>query len=232
MLSVEIDGAVELRDAMVRFTPDLARNMDDEVREALAPIVRRARGFVPASAPLTQWNIYSREQKGKFPWFNSLEIRRGIYQTNESPARNKRGFSYAASIINSTAGGAIYETAGRKNPNGRKQSPMVKQYTDAGTPKARFEGKYIRSANKKMSMSNNPNAGRQFIQAMPPLYKVERAAGQTGRVSKKFNGRLIFKAWGQDQGKANGAVLTSIDKTITAFHARTGRKHKTVRKVA
>lgn len=232
MLSVEIDGAVELRDAITRFTPDLANNMDTEIRDALRPIVRKARGFVPTQAPLTNWNIYSQERKGRFPWFNSLEIRAGIFQTTETPAPNRRGFSYAASIMNSTAGGAIYETAGRKNPNGRKQSPMVKHYTDAGTPAARFEGNYIRSSNKKMSMSNNPNAGRQFIAAMGPLYKVARQKGQSGRVSKKFNGRLIYRAWGEDQGRANGAVLTSIDKTIKTFHARTGRKHKTIRRAA
>ena len=231
MLSVELDGAVELRDAMTRFTPDLANNMDNEIRDALTPIVRKARGFVPTQAPLKNWNIYSRERKGKFPWFNSLEIRAGIFYTTESPARNKRGFSYAASIVNSTPAGSIVETAGRKNPNGRKQNPIVPYAVKTGAYSQEFGG-YRRDTNKKLSSSPNPNAGRQFISALGPLYKVARQKGQSGRVSKKFNGRLIFRAWGQDQGRANGAVLTSIDKTIRAFHARTGNKHKTIRRAA
>lgn len=232
MLSVEIDGAVELRDAMARFTPDLADNMEKQIQTALRPIVRKARGFVPSQAPLSMWGFYSQQRKGKFPWFNTLEVKAGIYATTQTPARNKRGFSYAASIINSTAAGAIIETAGRRNPNGRKQAPMMRQYTDAGTPKARFEGKYIRSGTKNMSRSNNPNAGKQFIAALAPLYKSERVIGQKGRRSKKFDGRLIFKAWGQDQGRANSAVLTAIYQSIRAFHARTGNKHKTVRRAA
>lgn len=232
MLSVEIDGAVELRDAMARFTPDLAKNLDEDMRAALRPIVRKARGFVPANAPLTQWNIYSNEQKGRFPWFNSLEIRRGIFETTETPKANRKGFSYAASIINSTAGGGIYETAGRRNPNGRKQAPMANVYTDAGTSNARFSGKRIRSGTKNQSRSNNPNAGKQFIDAMPPLYKSERVKGQSGRRTKRFDGRLIFRAWGEDQGRANNAILTALDSSIKKFHARTNNRHKTVKRVA
>ena len=233
MLSVEIDGGVELRSAMKRFTPDLAKQLDDEMRAALRPIVRKARGFVPAEAPLTQWNIYSQEQKGRFPWFNSLEVRRGIYETTETPAPNRKGFSYAASILNTTAGGGIYETAGRKNPNGRKQAPMADVYTDAGTPRARLSGKRIRSGTKNQSRSNNPNAGKQFINAMPPLYKSERVKGQSGRRTKRFDGRLIFRAWGEDQGRANNAALFAVDKAIKQFHARTRNRYTgTMKKAA
>ena len=81
-------------------------------------------------------------------------------------------------------------------------------------------------------MSNNPNAGRQFIAAMPPLYKSERIKGQSGRRTKKFDGRLIFRAWGEDQGRANSAVLTAIDKSVRAFHARTNNRIKTRNRVA
>lgn len=231
MLSVEIDGAVELRDAMTRFTPDLAKNLDEDMRAALRPIVRKARGFVPAQAPLTNWNIYSQEQKGRFPWFNSLEIRRGIVETTETPAANRKGFSYAASILNTTAGGAIYETAGRKNPNGRKQNPIVAYAVKTG-PYTQTFGGYRRDTNKKLSSSNNPNAGKQFINAMPPLYKSGRVKGQSGRRTKRFDGRLIFRAWGEDQGRANNAVLTALDSSIKQFHTRTKNKHKTVKRVA
>ena len=74
MASVEIDGGVELRKAMKKFAPDLAANLEKEMNDALYPIVRRARGFVPATAPLSRWEIYSREKKGRFPWYNAMEI--------------------------------------------------------------------------------------------------------------------------------------------------------------
>lgn len=228
MLSVEIDGGVELRGAMIRFTPDLAENLDNDMRKALKPIVRKARGFVPAEAPLTNWNIYSNERKGKFPWYNGLEIRAGIYETTETPRANKKGFSYAASILNTTAGGSIYETAGRRNPHGRKQAPMKKVYGDRGV----YTGKQIRSGTKNQSLSDNPMAGQMFINAMPPLYKSERIKGQSGQRSKRFDGRLIFKAWGEDQGRANDAVLRAVDEAVRQFHARTKYKHKTIKKAA
>lgn len=231
MLSVEIDGAVELRDAMARFTPDLASNMEKQIQTALRPIVRKARGFVPSQAPLSTWGFYSQQRKGKFPWFNTLEIRAGIYATTETPARNKRGFSYAASIVNSSAVGSIIETAGRRNPNGRPQGKYETVTIKSSNP-AIGTYSYKTTTNKKFGKSNNPNAGKQFIAALAPLYKSERVIGQRGRRSKKFDGRLIFKAWGQDQGRANSAVLTAIDQSIRAFHARTGNKHKTIRRVA
>ena len=217
MLSVEIDGGVELRDSMRRFTPDLAANMEKEIDDALYPIVRRARGFVPAVAPLSRWEKASRNKTGRFPWYNAMEIRQGIESSTDGTKPNRKGFAYAAAIYNRTAAGSILETAGRKNPNGRKQSPWGNYYGDKGQVLGQK-----RSFNKKQSMSNNPNAGRQFIAAMPPLYKSERIKGQSGRRSKKFDGRLIFRAWGEDQGRSNAAVLIAIDKTVKQFKSRMG----------
>jgi hypothetical protein len=59
-----------------------------------------------------------------------------------------------------------------------------------------------------VSRSVNPKAGEQFIKNLPELTS-----------SLKGRGRLIFKAWAQDQGKAEGAALTAIDKTTRAFNA-------------
>lgn len=226
MLNVEIDGGVELRERMRKFTPDLADRLENEMRFALNPIVRKARGFVPASAPLSKWNLYSQQRKGNFPYYDAAEIRNGIYLNLDTTKPNRKGFSYAASIVNSTAGGAIYETAGRKNPNGRKQNPMVNYYANAGTKNATLAGRK-RDSNKRLSQSDNPNAGKQFIDAMGVMYKVARIKGQSGRVSKKFNGRLIFRAWGEDQGKVNNAVLIAIDKAVKEFHARTKSRYTT-----
>lgn len=227
MPSVEIDGAVELREAMRKFTPDLAHNLETFMLNALNPIVRKARGFAPVDAPLTQWGIYSAKRIGRFPWYNAIEVRSGIYATTNPSIPNRRGFSYAASIVNTTAAGSIYETAGRKNPNGRKQAPMVNIYDNAGTPRATFSGKRERQSGKRYSQSDNPNAGKQFIDALGPLYKVSRMKGQSGKLSRKMNGRLIYRAWGEDQGRVNGAILSTIDKTLKDFNNRTAYRFKT-----
>ncbi len=49
---------------------------------------------------------------------------------------------------------------------------------------------------------------------MPELYIAQRQAGQRGRSSRKMNGRLIFRAWGEDQGRTNAAVVKAIEKSV------------------
>lgn len=230
-MAVEIDGAVELKRALQLFTPDLAVAMEKKIGAALTPIVEQARSFVPSNAPLSTWRAYSTKQKGQFPWFNYGEIIHGIGYTTSPSMPNRKGFSYAAQIFNQSAVGAIIETAGRRHPNGRPQSPMVQVYTDAGTPRARYEGKNIRNRDKRKSMSDNPNAGLQFINSLGAIFKVKRAKGQKGRVSRKMNGRLIYRAWGENQGKAYDAVNRAIEEAITKFKTRTKGtivSHKTI----
>jgi hypothetical protein len=49
---------------------------------------------------------------------------------------------------------------------------------------------------------------------MGEMYKSTRQEGQRGRVSRKMNGRLIFRAWGEDQGKTNALVVKAIEKSL------------------
>jgi len=73
-------------------------------------------------------------------------------------------------------------------------------------------------------MSNNPNAGQQFIDSMNQTGQIvnaySRAAGQAGRASRKLKGRAIFRAWAEDQGKANAAVVKAIQKSKIEFEKR------------
>jgi len=215
MAGVEIDGAVELRAAMEKFTPNLAKNMEREMLEALAPIVRKARGFVPVEAPLSTWQMYSVKQIGRFPHYNALDIARGIYVDLTPTKPNRSGWAYAARIVNTNAAGAIMETAGRKNRNGRKQAPKG-------------------NTSKKFSQSANPNAGQQFISALGDLTNADprlKISGRgyigRGRGGRKWKGRFIFKAWAQDKGKAAGAVNSAIDRSVQEFNRSTLSLFKT-----
>lgn len=75
-----------------------------------------------------------------------------------------------------------------------------------------------------MSHSANRNAGKQFIDAIDATGQMSQAnqstgAGRKGRYAK---GRLIFRAWAEDQGKANAAVLKAIDTANRKFVATAG----------
>jgi hypothetical protein len=49
----------------------------------------------------------------------------------------------------------------------------------------------------------------------------QRQEGASGRASKKMKGRAIFRAWAEDQGKANAAVVRAIEKSKVEFEKRT-----------
>jgi hypothetical protein len=80
---------------------------------------------------------------------------------------------------------------------------LVDVYESAGTPLARRAGYQKRSSDRSKSQSANPYAGRQFIEALPPLVDSQQS-GVAG----------LFRAWAEDQGKTNAAVLKAIGKSM------------------
>jgi len=205
-MATQLKGASQLRTALRRFEPDLAKELQDEVADVLKPIVKKARGFIPSDFTPSHWRGDSKT--GKWPIYNATLMRRGIgYKTTPSKP-NRRGFSYAASIANKTASGAIFETAGRKNPGGMQKAPK-------GTPRT----------NKNFSHSNNPRAGAQFIRALEnasPITQgnIREGSGRRGRYMK---GRLIYRAWAEDGAKANASVIKAIESAANKFRARVGK---------
>jgi hypothetical protein len=188
MPTIEIRGNVDLRKALRAFAPDLEKQLKKDLAAAMKPVVAKARGFVPAEAPMSGWAPRSFSE-ARFPFYSASTIKSGIVYSTSPSKINPYGFSSMATITNKSAAGAIYETAGRNGPQ-----PWV-------GPKAG-------GASKKVSRSINPKAGATFINNLPELTS-----------STKGRGRLIFRAWASDQGRAEGAARTAIDKTTRAFNA-------------
>ena len=219
-MPTEVKGAVELKKALRQFTPDLAKETQKEIAAILKPITAKARGFIPSSAPLSGWAKSSNGTWGNRVW-SSSEAKRGVgYKTSPSKP-NRSGFRSLARIVNASPSGSIYETAGRLNPGGRPQA----QLAQVVAPGHVNFGKTIRSGSKNESLSNNPNAGQQFIDAMsrtsPIVNAYKREQGASGRASRKMKGRAIFRAWAEDGGKANAAVIKAIEKSKIEFEKRT-----------
>ena len=202
-----LSGALELRKAFKKIEPTLAKESEKEIRGLLKVIVTRARGFVPSQAPLSGWNNAVGVWESRV--FSTSDIKRGIGYSTAASKPNKRGFRSVATIYNKSAAGSIYETAGRKNPQGQPSQASTK-------------GKYSSyiDTSGSVNKSANPNAGRQFIDALPPLVDSQQA-GKAGRRTRKTKGRLLFRAWAEDQGKTNAAVLKAIEKTMTTALAVT-----------
>jgi hypothetical protein len=201
-MRVKIEGVKQTRKALRDFAPDLNKQLNAELKVALAPIAKKARGFVPSDSPMSGW-VSRSFSEARFPFFNASAIRSGIGFTTKAGKTTRSGFTSNATIFNKSVAGAIYETAGRAN-NGQGQ-PWV--------------GSKAGGTSKKVSRSTNPNAGTQFIENLGNLTS-----------STKGRGRLILKAWAQDQGKAYGAATKAIDKAERAFMERS--KTSTFRKAA
>ena len=193
-MPVEVVGLKALQDKLRLFEPDLKREMDREIRAAMLPIRDAARGFVmnPTPRGLFNWAVPAQKTGTyrSFPEYNSEEIQRGIVYSAGKNKKNSNGYSAVYYIANKSAAGAIYETAGRK-------SGAAGQPWEAG-----------KSGDHDYSHSNNPNAGAHMISRLGPLYG-----------NGKQRGRLIFRAWEQDQGKVYAAVLQAIESAASRFNA-------------
>ena len=217
-MPASVRGGIELRKALKKFTPDLAKETQKQLGLLLRPVTQKARGYIPSTAPLSNWGKPS--VTGRFPQWSSSDAKRGIgYKTTPSKP-NRQGWRSLARVVNASAAGTIYETAGRVNPNGRAQNEMVRVVA----PRNANYGKMIRGSDKTKSRSNNPGAGNMFIEAINQYGDIvdARTLGSKGRPSRKFKGRAIFRAWKEDGGKTNAAVLKSIQDARDKFYKAVG----------
>jgi hypothetical protein len=221
-MPVELKGADNLRKALKKFEPDLAKATTKQMAAALKPITNKARGFMPATGSmLSGWTSASSSTESTnyrhFPKYDQTEAKRGVKYSTSPSKPNKRGFVSLARIVNTSAGGAIYETAGRKNANGQPSQASTRGvFSD-----------YIDTSNK-VNKSLNPNAGKQFIARANALGNLvnarPRQQGQAGRSTRKMTGRVIFRAFAEDQGRVTAAVVKAISNSAIEFKAKTGVK--------
>jgi hypothetical protein len=206
-MPTEIQGVIELRKALRAYAPDLEKEMRKEIYDIVKPVVSQAKGYVPSEIMglRTGWIRASRGRKinkstsafrkGVFPFYNPTEVKAGITFSDKISRANRAGFVSIFKISNKSRAGAIYEIAGRAN-NGQAQ-PWV-------GPKGPSGHKY--------SHSQNPNAGQHFINA------ISNSGTMKGEGPRR--GRLIYRAWNENQGRANAAVFKAIDKATERFNNR------------
>lgn len=170
-MPTKLQGGVKLRKALRQFSPDLAKATVKELGGLLKPVTAKARGYMPSESPLSGWAMRP-DSKAKFPMYDPNIAKKGIkYKTSPSRA-NRKGWRALVSILNTSAAGAIYETAGRKNSGG-KFSPRL-----GGEAKGR----------------------------------------------DKLQGRVIFRAWNEDQGNTQGAVIRAIQDASVKFNNRKAKE--------
>lgn len=233
-MPVELEGAVQLRVALKRFAPDLSKETQTQMGAALKTVTTVARGYVPNDGQvLSGWskNLAGAENLAyrPFPKFNSMQAKAGITYSTSPSKPNKNGFVALARIINKSAGGAIYETAGRKNaqgqPNYKPASVVYRTGDGPGDFTIRYYQEKDNSQRKGYNNSLNPNAGKQFIDNLNSTGQLvnARPKGLVGSPGRKQTGRLIFRAWAEDNGRANAAVIKALENASKMFYEHTRR---------
>ena len=189
-MPIAVKGVNEVKRALRKFDPDLFKEMNRDVGIALKGVANEAKTQVPNAflpgAMDTGATRSSRTNRARaFPVYNSSSIRKGLTYSLARKKGNTRGWTAAYSLLNKSAIGAIVEIAGTKHPYGDPRS-----------------------------QSNNPQAGRQFIEAL------NRDAGAIKPVGKG-RGRLMYSALNANQGKARDSILRAIETAATKFKAAT-----------
>ena len=177
---------------MRKFDRDLTKQMNIEIKAAMITIRDKARGDVPQG----------------FPTYLSGWEKRGKVQSQAVFNTSGRVRKFPLFDTAEVKAGIVYRQGKSiQNRQGYRAQYYVRNNSAAG---AIYETAG-RVQSGQQGRSNNPRAGELFIGAMGGLYGKD-----------KERGRLIFKAWEQDQGKATLAVTTAIDKAVKIFNATGG----------
>jgi hypothetical protein len=153
-MPVNVTGVKQLQKAMRAVDDDLFKEMSTGIKAVMLPIRDKARTYLPRQDEvLSGWGTATASvataNYRAFPAYDYQTAKTGIKYKAGSNKRNRNGFSVTNYVSNESAPGAIYETAGRKNPRG----------TTGGA-------------------SLNPDASIQFIQALPEMMNNFRATGR------------------------------------------------------
>lgn len=142
---------MRMQKALREFAPDIAKEMNKEINSILKPIAAEARSLMPNDSSILSGWRGNGEWGTRLKW-NSALAKKGIAPTRSSSKIRSSGFTNVYGIAQKDAGGAIYELAGRRNPNGRGQ------------------GK-----------SRNPHAGRDFIRGINKNTNTSTPKSNSGR---------------------------------------------------
>jgi hypothetical protein len=197
-MAVRISGVRETVKALRKIDPELLKEMNAEIRAVMVPLRDKARGFAPSPQPDNLYN-WAEGTVGR-----EITARNSSFRTFNTEGRLRLFPLYDHELA---VKGIYYSQApSKKNRNGWQALYYVANKSAAGS--------IYETAGRKnpggdsASRSNNPGAGAHFINRMGPLYGDKQAE----------RGRMIFRAWKEDRGKAQDAVVAALTNTIAAFN--------------
>jgi hypothetical protein len=223
---LKVVGVDDVARGLEVFSDDLQVKIARSIRSSMLNIADTAKGYViDNSRVLSGWTkpVSSDVKYRPFPKYDAENIRKGIGYNDGKTKMVKNGFEITNYVYNASPGGAIYETAGRLNPQGRApfMSTGLKQYGGVVAL-----NKPSRSGSRQRGTgsynSNNPFAGYQFVSALPDtLTKQPRVKGQRVGQVRKSTGRLVYRAFAEKGGKVYDAIARAINDQAVEFNKNT-----------
>jgi hypothetical protein len=221
-MPAEVVGIDDVLKGLSFIDEDMYKRIRDAVTPEMLQVESKAKSDVPGNNEvLSGWNkpISSKVNYRPFPKYDQSTIRNGIGYKDGKNRVFKNGFQVENYVYNVSAVGRIYETAGRKNPQGR--APIMSTTLGELGSVQGFEG--MKSGKKRSTRnynSNNPFAGYQFVSALEPVTSQPKIKGVRGG-GTKTKGRLIYKAFANRSPKIYQAILNAINATAVDFNKAT-----------
>lgn len=193
-MPVEVKGVMALRKALNAYAPDLAKELTVEITKSLKVIQKSARGFVPNQAPggLFNW---------EFDASRKITAQNSMFKTFSATGRVRFFPLYNATEIKR---GIVYRTGyGKPNSRGFRSLFRVKNMSAAGA---------IYETAGRIHPQGLTAQGARFVQ-QGPIYGRKRN-GQDMR------GRVLYRAYAEDEGKQTVAIFAAIEKARIKFEKR------------
>jgi hypothetical protein len=191
-MPVVVNGVREFLKAIDEIDEDMYKNVRASLKAPMLQTTNKAKQYLPSNQNvLSGWLKQAPQQPGQRRPFPAYD-----QQTARSEIKYKLG-------------------PNKKNKKGYSVYNYVSNESAAG---AIYE-----TAGRKTSgqggASLNPNAGIQFIAALPGVEDATMA-GSVGRRGRKNKGRVIFKAWKEEQGDAYKAIEKAINDAVFDYYKK------------
>jgi len=217
-MPVVIEGIKEVLGGLDVIDEDMRRRIVFITEPMMRRVAAKAQRYVPGDQDvLSGWAkpISSPDIKYKpFPKYDAEVARAGIGYNRGENKTFANGWKVASYVYNASRPGAIYEVAGRLNPEGR--APFTFKHEGSGT----YVKKSARSRALQEYKSNNAFASQQFVAALPKVTSQPKIKDMRGG-GRKTKGRLIYRAWAEDSPDIYRAVIRAVNVTAELFNKKT-----------
>ena len=189
-MPVKVQGLIEVTKAMRKLSPDMDKELTKNVRSILKPVVKTARAYATPTIPgLSNWTIKGRQENKIGPNTSQFQV---FPKYNAIAVRAGIKYTVRKSRPNKKGFTSLYRILNTS------RAGVI--YEWAG--RLNFDG-------DDRSKSDNPNAGYHFNLALNSNSQLKGEG--------RNRGRLIYRAWYEDNEKATKATLKAIDDTLAKF---------------